>query len=261
MRLRESAVLVTGASAGIGRSAAVAFAAAGSEVIVHGRDAARTRTTAAEVGGVPVVADLSEPDGPTVLADQALAVQGHIDILVNNAGYGWSGAFADMPPGDIDGLIATDLTASIRLTRALLGPMLARGRGRICFVSSVAGQTAVAGEAVYSAAKAGVGAFADSLRLELAGSGVGVTVVVPAAVATGFFERRGRPYDRRTPQPVSPDDVARAIIAAVEHDRPEVWLPRWVRAAPVVRALAPNLYRRLSARFGEQIRANPRSGQ
>lgn len=254
MRLREATVLVTGSSAGIGRSTAAALAAAGADVIVHGRDAERTRATAAEVGGVGVVADLSNPDGPASLADQAMRVRGRVDVLVNNAGYGWSGAFAGMPPGDISTLITTDLTASILLTHALLEQMLSKERGHVCFVSSVAGQTAVAGEAVYGAAKAGIVAFADSLRLEAAGCGVEVSVVVPAAVDTGFFDRRGRPYDRRIPRPIPPDTVAEAVVRAVENNRPETWTPRWVRAAAVVRALAPNLYRKLSAKYGEQVR-------
>jgi short-subunit dehydrogenase len=111
----------------------------------------------------------------------------------------------------------------------------------------------VAGEAVYAAAKAGLDVFAESLRLELNGSGIGVTVVLPAAVDTPFFSTRGRPYDRRFPRPVSADRVAEATLAAIERDRAEAWVPRWVAAASVARAVAPRPYRWLAGRFGERV--------
>jgi short-subunit dehydrogenase len=93
------------------------------------------------------------------------------------------------------------------------------------------------------------------MRLELAGSGVQVGVVVPAAVSTGFFTARGRAYDRRIPRTVEPELVARAVVRAVAQDRAETWLPRWIRAAAVVRVMFPGLYRRLATRFGESIRS------
>ena len=118
------------------------------------------------------------------------------------------------------------------------------------------GRTAgVAGEAVYSATKAGLDAFAESLRAETVGSGVNVSVVVPGVVDTGFFDTRGRPYERARPRPVPPDAVADAVVRAVVRDRAEEWVPRWLRIAPAVRALAPGAYRRLAARFGEPVRS------
>jgi short-subunit dehydrogenase len=131
--------------------------------------------------------------------------------------------------------------------------MLERRSGHLCLVGSIAGRTGVAGEAVYSATKAALDAFAESLRLELHGSGVGVSLVVPGVVDTGFFAARGRPYDRRSPRPVSSDRVAAAVVDAIAHDRAEAWVPGWLRVAPAVRSLAPGAYRRLSARFGEQV--------
>jgi short-subunit dehydrogenase len=127
--------------------------------------------------------------------------------------------------------------------------MLARGRGRIVFVTSIAGRTGVAGEAVYAATKAGVDAFADSLRFELHGTGVGVAVVVPGVVQTAFFERRGRPYGRTSPRPVPPDRVAAAVLRAVTTDG-DFYVPRWLRVPVALRGAAPGLYRALATRFG-----------
>ena len=147
------------------------------------------------------------------------------------------------------------MTAGIELTHALLPGMLTRGCGSVCFVGSVAGRTGVAGEAVYAAAKAGVDVFAESLRAELAGSGLHVGVVVPAVVRTGFFDIRGRPLDRRRPRPLAPDTVAAAVVRTIVDEKAEVWAPSWLRVAPAVRAVAPGAYRHLALRFGEQIRA------
>jgi len=255
MQLRSAVALVTGASAGIGAGVAAQLAAHGAEVLVHGRDAERTEAVATRIGGRALVADLATSGGVDALAADALAGSAAIDVLVLNAGAGYAGPFSRMPADRIDSLVALDLTGAIRLTHALLPGMLTRGRGHLCFVSSIAGRTGVAGEAVYAAAKAGLDAFADSLRLEVAGSGVGVSVVVPAVVDTGFFVSRGRPYDRRSPRPVPPEQVAAAVVDAVERDRAEVFVPSWTRVPPVVRALAPAAFRRLSLRFGEDVRS------
>jgi len=255
MELAGSVVLVTGASAGIGESAASLFAEAGARVLVHGRDAERTAQVAAQVHGVPLTADLADPAAIDRLAVAAEGRHGGVDVLVLNAGRGHSGPFTAMTDAEIDHLLALDLVGQIRLVRRLLPGMLARGSGHLVVVSSIAGRTGVAGEAVYAAAKAGLDAFAESLRLELHGSGVGVSVVVPGVVDTGFFAARGRPYDRRSPRPVAAEEVARAIVEAAATGRAETYVPRWLQIAPSVRALAPGPFRALSARFGEDVRS------
>lgn len=251
MQVRGATALVTGASAGIGAEIAAILGARGGRVLVHGRDAARTSAVAVRAGGCPILADLATSAGVDALAAEA----GDVDVLVLNAGAGHAGPFVEMRSDLIEELLALDLTGAVRLTRALLPGMLARGRGQLCFVSSIAGRTGVAGEAVYAAAKAGLDAFAESLRLELAGSGVGVSVVVPAVVETGFFARRGRPYERRSPRPIPPQQVAAAVVRAIEEERAEVFVPGWTRIAPVVRAVAPAAFRRLSLRYGEEVRS------
>ena len=205
-------MLVTGASAGIGHAAAVRFAAAGAQVLVHGRDVSRTTDVAREVGGRALIADLASPADRQRLADEAVNAFGRVDVLVNNAGFGHSGPFTAMSVDAVRRLIEVDLVAAIELTHALLPGMVAQKRGAVSFVTSIAGRTGVAGEAVYSATKAGLDAFAESLRAETVGSGVNISVVIPGVVDTGFFETRGRPYERTTPRPIPADVVADAVV-------------------------------------------------
>lgn len=250
MRLDGKVVLVTGGSAGIGAAVVERLAAAGARVVVHGRDPLRTSAVAAQSGGVPVMGDLVAPEE---IVAAALRVHGRIDVLVANAGLGWAGPFAQMPVDQLDRLVSVDLLAPLRLVRCLLPAMIERRSGHIALVGSIAGRTAVAGEAVYAATKAALDIFAESLRLELRGSGVTVSLTIPGAVDTGFFAARGRAYDRKYPRPLPAGVVAQALVDGISNDRAEVWAPGWLRVAPTVRALAPGLYRRLAARFGPQV--------
>jgi short-subunit dehydrogenase len=243
-------VLVTGASSGLGRATAELLAGHGATVLVHGRDAAALHALAGRLHGVALPADLTEPGAAERLAARALDAAGRIDALVANAGSGYAGQFAGMPAAAIGALVETNLTACLRLTRALLPGMLANGRGALVYVSSIAGRTGVAREAVYAATKAGLDTFAESLRLELAGTGVQVGVLVPGVVDTPFFARRGRPYQRRIPRPLPATEVATALVRLIETGSAEAYRPRWLRLPVAVRGLAPGAYRRLAARFG-----------
>lgn len=249
MRLTGAVVLVTGASSGIGAALVRRLATAGSRVIAAGRDPDRLARLAAETGATTLPADLARPGAGRELAERALARHRRVDVLVNNAGVGWAGAFAGMADQVADELLAVNLRAPIELTRALL-PGMCRHGGQLVFVGSIAGRLGVGGEAVYAASKAGLDAFAESLRLELAGRGVTVTMIVPGVVDTPFFVRRGRPYDRRRPRPLPAELAAAALADAIARDRAEVYVPGWLRLPVAVRGALPALYRRLATRFG-----------
>jgi short-subunit dehydrogenase len=250
MRIRDNVVLVTGASSGIGWATAVRLARAGARVVAHGRDKSRLAALADLVGAVPVTGELADPAQVARLAGDAIEAAGRVDIVVHNAGAGWAGPFDRMPGSDIERLIAVNLAAPIELTRAFLPPMRARGDGYLMFVTSIAGRVGVAGEAVYAATKAGLDAFAESLRLELRGSGVRVGVLAPGVVETAFFERRGQRYARSRPRPMPADRVAQALVRTIATGRDERYVPGWLRLPVAVRAAAPGLYRGLAGRFG-----------
>lgn len=191
---RTRTALVTGASSGIGAAVARRLGDEdGWRLVLTGRDPVRLRQVADDTSATAFAADLTLPGAGRQLTDFTLATAGPVDLLVAGAGVGWAGEFLDMPPRTIDDVLDVNLLATLRLVRLLLPGMVAAGSGRVVLIGSLAGSVAVRDEAVYSAAKAAIGAFADSLRYELRGTGVGVTHVVPGVVDTPFFERRGAP--------------------------------------------------------------------
>jgi short-subunit dehydrogenase len=251
VRIKDSVALVTGASSGIGAAAAEGLAARGARLILHGRDEERLAELAGRLNADFLVADLADGAAVDQLAEEALESAGRVDILVHNAGVGWAGRFDAMPQTAQTRLVAVNLAAPIRLTRAILPSMRAAGRGQVVFVTSITGRTAVAGEAVYAATKAGLDIFAESLAFELAGTGVRTGVFVPGVVDTPFFDRRGVPYQRNRPRPQPVEQVAEALVRMIASDRPERYAPPWLRLPVVIRAITPSAYRRLATRFGQ----------
>src|SRR5437879_11248089 len=153
--LQDRTALVTGATAGVGRSIAWELARQGAEVVVHGRNAARGAETVDAItaaGGRArfVAADLADPDDLQRLVEDV----GDIDVLVNNAGFSWFGPTADLDLATFDSLFASDVRAAFFLVAAFAPGMAARGKGSIINVSSMAGQIGLAGGAAYGATRA-----------------------------------------------------------------------------------------------------------
>lgn len=242
--LDGASVLLTGASSGIGRAAAVALARRGARLMISGTDTERLGETARLVGGRSLPADLSDPDATRRLLEQVLA-DGLPDVVIHNAGLGMVAGAGAQHPEDVDRLVRVNLTAPVEMTGALLPAMRRRGSGHLAFVTSIAAHLGVADESAYAATKAGLGGYAASLRSELAGSGLVVSVLAPGVVDTPFFARRGADYGRRFPRPISAGTCAAALVRVIEEERSEQVVPGWLRLPIALRAVAPNLYVRL----------------
>ncbi len=242
--------VVTGASSGIGREAALLLADQNCRSLLVGRNGAALDEVAAATQGHRIAVDLAGPGSEVTVASRASELLGDVDLLICSAGLGAAGPFDVMPPSTIQDLVAVNVLAPMMLVRAMLPAMLERGQGRILLVGSIAGVLGVRGEVAYSASKAAMVGFADALRSEVGGRGISVTLCLPGAVDTPFFHRRGAPYVRRWPRPIPAGLVAQRMLTATGRGDAEVWVPRWLSAAARVHGAAPSLYRRLAGVFG-----------
>ena len=243
MELRGAVVVVTGASSGIGEATAIAFAQRGSRVVLAARRIDRLETLASRIeaaGGSAVAlrCDVTDTDELRKLPGVVEATLGATDVLVNNAGIPGGGAFEELSHAQIDDVLDVNLGGVVHATRAFLPGMLARGRGHVINVASLAGRFAAPGAAVYTATKHAVVAFGESLALSTAPRGVQVTSVLPGFIPTETFSGEGP-----GPLKTTSEAVATAIVGAVRSGRGgEVFLPRWPRPFEAFRVLAPGLY-------------------
>ncbi|HEX9371079.1 MAG TPA: SDR family NAD(P)-dependent oxidoreductase, partial [Roseiflexaceae bacterium] len=181
MNPRGKAVIVTGASSGIGAATARAFGAAGASVVLAARDQARLQAVARELPGRALVVPTDIADRAAVerLVAETLAAFGGVDIVVNNAGVGLAAPVAEIKRQDFQRALDVDLFGPLALTQAALPHMRRRGRGQLIYISSVVGLRALPYLGGYAAAKAALDRLTESLRVELRGSGVAVTLVRP----------------------------------------------------------------------------------
>jgi short-subunit dehydrogenase len=250
--LRGARVLVTGASGGLGRALAVALRAQGAELIVTGRRRQALERVAAEVSGTAVVADLADRTQVPRLLEEA----GPLDVLVANAALPGSGDLAEWEPRQIDRVLEVNLANPIILTRALLPAFRSRRSGHFLYVSSLSGRVPSLGASLYSATKFGLRGFAGGLRADLAGTGVGVSVLFPAFVSqAGMFADTGAklPPGMGT---VTPQAVTDAAVKAIRRNQAEVVVaPISLRAGAFIGALTPRLSAAVQARLGRGLAA------
>jgi len=259
---RGAVVLVTGGSRGIGRAVATAAAARGATVGLVARNEPELRAVLNEIGGhgTVAVADISSRDETERGVARVRAELGPIDVVVANAGIGQYGAFVDADPAQFERLLAVNVLGTMYVVRASLPEMVERRKGHVVIVGSVAGRMGTPFEAVYSATKFAETGLAEALAVELSAFGIGVSMVNPGPVDTGFFDARGHTYDRSFPKKVPPERIADAVIRAVEQGRLEQLVPRWLRSALVLRHLVPALYESGTRRsFTRELEALARS--
>ena len=224
MRFTERVVVVTGASRGLGRAIALAFANEGARVAVSYRSRERDaqialnelRTAGATAIAVPF--DVSDTAATSGAFERIRDELGAIDVLVNNAGLARDNFVPLMSDEDFDQVVDVNLRGAFVCSRAAIKPMIARGRGAIVNIGSVAGLRASPGQSSYSAAKGGLLALTRTMAAELAPRGIRVNAVVPGYLATGMAARmdRRKLEERIATTPMqrvgTADEVARVVL-------------------------------------------------
>jgi short-subunit dehydrogenase len=239
-------VAITGAARGLGLATARELAARGARIAIGDLDGDLASVEAAALPGpgphAGYALDVTDPESFEKFLTQAGEL-GELDVLVNNAGIMPVRAFADEDPLVTRRQVEINILGVTTGTRLALGRMLPRGSGHIVNVASAAGRVAVPGEAVYTATKHAVVGFNEALRVELRGTGVEVSTILPSLAATELASGMRPP--RFVPM-VKPEQVAKAIAKTLERPKLEMIVPAWT--TPLIRmtlALPPNMRDRI----------------
>jgi NAD(P)-dependent dehydrogenase (short-subunit alcohol dehydrogenase family) len=232
--LPGAAVAITGGARGIGLATAKEFVAQGARVFIGDLDGRLAHTVATEIGCHGAQLDVRSRESYTRFLD---AIDAPLQVLVNNAGIMPTGMLVDQDDAIIDATIDINLRGVMIGTKLVLPGMLQQGSGHIVNVASYLGTVPAAGLTGYCASKFGVVGFSQSLRDELAGTGVTVTAVLPSAVRTELVT--GIQLGGVLPT-VDPDRIAQALVRSCRHRRAVVAVPRWMRSYETVAAIAPD---------------------
>jgi short-subunit dehydrogenase len=255
LNYKGKTAVVTGASSGIGRAAALELARRGADLVIAARradqlDSAAEQCRALGVRCDAVVTDVTKRDDCLRL----IASTPRVDILVNNAGFAIFDAIETAKPGELESMMQTNYFGAVWCTQAVLPQMLARGSGTIVNVASIAGIMGYARMGGYCATKFAMIGFSEALRDEVIGRGVRVALVCPGTTETEFFvkaERGKMPGASRLILAVTPEKIARAIADAAGDGAYRRILPFGAAAYMRLKELFPRtahvLMRRVSA--------------
>ncbi|APR77563.1 Short-chain dehydrogenase/reductase SDR [Minicystis rosea] len=265
MRLHDRTAVITGAASGIGRAIAVSLARRGCHLALADVNEAGLAETARIVRSTSLLVsehrlDVSDPQAVAKFPAAVAEAHPRIDLLVNNAGVAVGGTFEQVSEADFEWLFSINFWGVVRMTRAFLPALRRSDDARIVNLSSVFGIVAPPGQAAYVASKFAVRGFSESLRHELEGSTVGVTVVHPGGVATsiaksarvptGFdsaeVERRRAGFEKHLRLP--PDVAGETIVRGVEARKPRVLVGNDAIALSLVERVAPVSYWKLLGR-------------
>lgn len=251
-KLKDKVVLITGASSGFGRDAALLFAAEGCKVVLVARRTEQLQQLAQRIrreGGtaLAVTVDVTRPDEVNAMLQAVLDEYGRIDILFNNAGVGRVDWFENhSADNDIERLVQVNLTAMMLVTRTVLPHMLQRRAGHIINMVSVAGLIASPLISAYSASKYGARAFTDALRREVSALGIKVSGVYPGPASTEFGQHIGSSQtygmlQKRIKLHMTSEYVARRVLDVAKRPRRSLVIPWWFRLVTGFDALFPVL--------------------
>jgi len=258
--LSESVVVITGASSGIGRATALAFADAGASVVLAARREQPLREAAGEceargVRALAVPADVRDAPAMQRLADRAAEAFGGIDVWVNNAGVTLMARFEDAPPDLWREVVEVNLMGYVNGARAALPHLRRRGAGALIQVGSVNSRVGAPYASAYVASKFAVRGFAECLRAELRGDSIAVCTVMPASIDTPLFQHAAT-FAGRAVKPLRPvlrpERVANAIVRCARRPRREVVVGLSGRQLILMHDLALPLFERVMSRTVER---------
>jgi short-subunit dehydrogenase len=259
MDLADRTVLITGASSGIGAATAVAVARRGGRPILVARRQEQLDSLVADIGEAAraYAVDCGDREAVAAAARRIEHELGVPDAIVNNAGAGRLLFFDETPPDEFEQMMAVPYFAAVYVTRAFLPAMIGRGSGHVVVVNSPVSFVTWRGAAGYGAARWALRGLTDALRADLSGTGIGVSHVVPAQVATGYFEHnpgaeRGIPAISRFVGTLTPEHVADVIVDAIERERRQVFTPFRLRLLVTMSRLFPGLSERIVLATGRR---------
>jgi short-subunit dehydrogenase len=261
--LRGKVAVVTGAGSGIGRAIALRLGAEGARVVVADIDLESARAVAKQVldaGGEATAhpVDVSSEEGLRALRVEVLDAHRVVDVLVNNAGIAGAPAdFVDTPLPDVRRILEINLVGTITGTAVFLPDLLTRERAGLVNICSYTGLLGATSMVAYSTSKFGVRGFTESLRMELAGTAVAVTLVMPGGTRTAMMansplvandrkESLQTAFDK-APM-VSPDVVASGVLKGIRGAKPRVLVGKDTKVLDVITRLAPGRYSTLLAK-------------
>ena len=240
--------VVTGGSSGIGAAIARALRGQGWDCVLVSRYEERLRPLAEELGAEWETCDVGDREAVERMAAAIVERHPRVSLLVNSAGIPGRGGFLKTPPERIEEVTRTNYLGGVWCLRAFLPALEAAAPSDVVNIVSVAGTVAAGSAGPYTASKHAQLAFSRSAAGELRPRGIRVHTILPGFVETAGFPQRSRFGSRLGSLVVEPELVAERVLAALERDRSEVFVPRWYRFAPLVQALAPGLVARLAAR-------------
>lgn len=252
-------MLVTGASSGIGAATARELASRGARTLLVARSADTLERMASELDGAEAFpADVGDRDAVAELAREVTERVGTPDVLVNNAGAGQFLFLEETEPDQLEQMTAVPYLAAAYVTRAFVGAMRERGSGWIVNVNSPVSRVAWPGATGYAAARWALRGLTMALRNDLRATAIGVSEVVPAKVASDYFEHNPGAEQRipklaRLLRTLEPEQVAGAIADAIRDERRELLLPVELRALALSAQLAPRLAHWLAWRTGARL--------
>jgi NADP-dependent 3-hydroxy acid dehydrogenase YdfG len=249
-KFKDQVVVITGASSGIGRATALEFAREGAKTVLVSRSLEKLERVADEIRSfnpnvLAVPTDVSSPEQVHEMVEKVLSELGRIDVLFNNAGSSYVGRIEDENfVENAKKMIDIDYFGTVYTTKEVLPVMQKQGSGHIMNMSSVVGRKAFPHFGGYSSVMHAISGFTDSLRQELSGSGISVSIIHPALTQTPLLNHV-RPEDMPPPfrgiTPISVESVAKAVVNGVYYNQARIIVPFQPKLLLLADAISPHI--------------------